>query len=183
MSNSRSLFAWQAKYHSLTRREQSAIIVGLMAVLAFFLVQFAYIPLSHRLDRLESAIKSKENDLSKLTNIVAQYKRLESNEEGMKGKARDDAFNLFSVLEKLATHSGLMDKIDYMRPGSLQLDSLRNEEWVEVKLSQINMKEFTEFLHNLHTFGKGIYIKRLSARKDGEYLNLILQPAIIEIRK
>ena len=75
-----------------------------------------------------------------------------------------------------------MDEIDYMKPGAAQLDTHREEKWVEVKLSDITLKQFTNYLYNLQSFGKGIYIKRLSARKDGDYLNLILQPAVIEYK-
>ncbi len=182
MLNSRLLSAWQAKYHSLARREQSAVIIALTAVLAYLLVQFVYFPMNHRLNRLELSVQSKENDLSELKTIVAQFKRFEVNKEN-KGKTGEEPFNLFSVLEKLATKSGLMDKIDYMKPRIIQLDGLRNEKWVEVKLSQITMKELTGYLYNLQSFGRGVYIKRLSARKDGDYLNLVLQPAVVEKAK
>jgi hypothetical protein len=69
-----------------------------------------------------------------------------------------------------------------MKPGSLQLDGQREEKWVEIKLSRITLNELTTFLYNLQSLEKDIYIKRLSAKKEGEYLNLFLQPAIIEIR-
>ena len=182
MWNSRSLFAWQDRYHSLTLREQSFVIGGLVLVLSFLLVYFVYLPMNGKLKQLESVVKTKENDLSELRTIVAQYKRLERNREDSKETSQGDDFNLFSVLEKLATKSGLMDKIDYMRPGVLQLDDHREEKWVEVKLNQITLKEFTSYLYNLQSFGKGIYIKRLSTRKEGEYLNLVFQPAVVSTK-
>ena len=182
MWNSRSLFAWQDRYHSLTRREQSFIIVGLVLVLSFLLIYFVYRPMDDRLNRLESSVKTKEDDLSELRTIVAQYKRLEKNKGDGKEKSQGEDFNLFSVLEKLATKSGLMDKIDYMKPGSLQLDDSKEEKWVEAKMSQMTLKELTSYLYNLQSFGKGIYIKRLFARKEGEYLNLILQPAVVRTK-
>jgi hypothetical protein len=132
--------------------------------------------------RLELSIKTKENDLSELRSIVAQYKRLRKNRSGSGGEEQGKAFNLFSVLEKLATKSGLMDKIDYMKPGTLQLGNQRAEKWVEIKLSQLTLKEVTDYLYNLQSFGKGVYIKRLSARKQGRYLDLVMQPAVLEIR-
>ena len=180
--NLRSLSALQERYNSLTLREQSVIIVGLVVVLAFLLVQVLYFPLSDKQKALESSIKMKEKDLLELKNIAAQYKRLRARGAGQKGKKQEEPFMLFSVLEKMATKSGLMAKMDYMRPGTIQLDSLRQEKWVELKLSRITLKELTSYLYNLQSFGKGIYIKRLSARKEGEYLNLILQPAVIEMK-
>ncbi|MBW1912758.1 MAG: type II secretion system protein M [Deltaproteobacteria bacterium] len=182
MWSSKSLFAWQDRYHSLTRREQSSIIVGLVLVLSFLLIYSVYFPMNDRLNRLESSVKIREDDLSELRTIVAQYKRLEKSREDSKGKGQVEDFNLFSVLEKLATKNGLMDKIDYMKPGSLQLDDHREEKWVEAKFSQITLKEFTSYLYDLQSFGKGIYIKRLFTRKEGEYLNLILQPAVVRTK-
>ena len=147
MWSSKSLFAWQDRYHSLTRREQSFIIVGLVLVLSFLLIYFVYRPMDDRLNRLESSVKTKEGDLTELRTIVAQYKRLEKNKGDGKEKSQGEDFNLFSVLEKLATKSGLMDKIDYMKPGSLQLDDSKEEKWVEAKMSQMTLKELTSYLY------------------------------------
>jgi hypothetical protein len=132
--------------------------------------------------RLETAVKTKQNELSELRRVTAQYKQLGARQQGNKGAKSTDGGSLFSILERLAAKDGLMDEIDYMKPGAIQLDTHREEKWVEVKLSEITLKQFTNYLYNLQTFGKGIYIKRLSARKDGDYLNLILQPAVIEYK-
>ena len=156
--------------------------MGLLVVVTFLFFQFAYFPMKDELDRLELSVKSKEKDLSELKTIVAQYKRLERTKANHKGKTRGENFDLFSVIETLATKTGLKDKIDYMKPGDLQLDGLKQEKWVDVKFSGITLKEFTDYLYNLRSFGGGIYIKRLSTRKEGKYLNLILQPAVIEIK-
>ena len=135
-----------------------------------------------KINGLESSVKTKEDDLSELRTIVAHYKRLDKDSAHNKKKSQGEDFNLFSVLEKLATKSGLMDKIDYMKPGSLQLDDSREEKWVEAKMSQITLKELTSYLYNLQSFERGIYIKRLFARKEGEYLNLVLQPAVVRVK-
>ena len=179
MWNSRSLSAWQDRYHTLTPREQTAIILALIAVFCFMLAQFIYFPMNARRTHIEASIKGKEKDLSELKIIVSQYNKMKANKHsGFKTPV--GSLSLFSVLEKLATKSGLIDRIAYMKPGSMQLDATNEEKWVEVKLSQIDLKELTDYLYNLQSFQGGIYIKRLSIRKDGELLDLILQPAIIE---
>ena len=182
MWNLGSLSALQAKYHSLSSREKSALIVAFVAVPVFLLVQFVFFPMSDKQNRLEFANKSKKEDLLKLRAIVTQYERLEANKEEDKGEKQGESFNLFAVLERLANQSGLMDNIDYMKPGGLQLDGLREEEWVEIKLSRITLQELTKYLYSLQSSENGIYIKRLAAKKEGEYLNLILQPAIIKMK-
>jgi hypothetical protein len=179
--NLRSLSALRDRYYSLNSREQWAVKLGALAVLCFFVLQFLLFPLDHRAKRLESAILTKERDLSELKAIVVQYKRLPK-PGTMRGKG-EEPFNLFSTLEKELTKSGLMPKIEYMRPGALQLDTTREEKWVELKLNRVTLKEMTAILHSLESVGKGVYIKRLSARKEGEYLTLILQPAVIETRQ
>src|SRR5690606_16026405 len=136
------------------------------------------IPTHDRLNRLQRSIKTRERDLIELKNIASQYKSLETGKVE-NGKAGGEPFTLFSVLEKFATESGLMEKIEYMRPGSMQLDPARDEKWVEMKLGRVTLKEFTEYMGRIQSFGRGVYIKRLSARKEGEYLNLILQPGVL----
>ena len=179
MWNSRSLSAWQDRYHTLTSREQTAIILALIAVFCFMLAQFIYFPMNAKLAHLGSSITAKEKDLSELKIIVSEYHGMKANKHS-NVKTPAGPLSLFSVLEKLATKSGLIGRIDYMKPGSMQLDAINEEKWVEVKLSQIDLKELTDYLYNLQSFQGGIYIKRLSIRKDRELLNLILQPAIIE---
>ncbi len=179
--NLRSLSALKDRYYSLNSREQWTLKLGALAVLCFIAIYFILLPMEGRAKRLESTIRTKERDLFELKTIVAQYKRLPK-PGTVKGKG-EEPFSLFSTLEKQATKSGLMPKIEYMRPGGLQLDTTREEKWVELKLNRVTLKEMTAILYSLESIGKGVYIKRLSVRKEGEYLTLILQPAVIEARQ
>jgi hypothetical protein len=179
--NLRSLSVLKDKYYSLNSREQWAVKLGALALLCFFAVQFVLFPLDYRAKRLESSIRTKEKDLSELKAITSEYKHLPK-PGGLRGKG-EEPFNLFSTLEKLTAQNELMPNIEYMRPGGLQLDTTRDEKWVELKLNRVTLKEMTAMLHSLESVGKGVYIKRLSIRKEGEYLTVILQPAVIEIRQ
>lgn len=170
------------RYDALNVRERTAVIVALGAVLCFLLIQFVLFPMNDTVKRLESTVKTKQEELSELGRITVQYKQLSAPHQGNTEGQSADGGSLFSILERLAAKDGLMDEIDYMKPGAVQLDTHREEKWVEVKLGKITLKQFTNYLYNLQSFGKGIYIKRLSARKDGDYLNLILQPAVIEYK-
>ncbi|PKN64433.1 MAG: hypothetical protein CVU57_14430 [Deltaproteobacteria bacterium HGW-Deltaproteobacteria-15] len=175
---SRSLSALQDKFLALSNREQIIVTLGASAIALLLLLQLVFIPTHDRLNRLQRSIKTRERDLIELNSIVSQYKSLETGKVE-NGKPGGEPFTLFSVLERFATESGLMEKIEYMRPGSMQLDPARDEKWVEIKLGRVTLKEFTEYLGKIQSFGRGIYIKRLSARKEGEYLNLILQPGVL----
>ena len=135
----------QDKYYALSRREQVVVVVGGLAVALFLLLQLVFLPTHDRLNRLRISAKNKERTLLELNTIAAQYKTISANRQDG-GKPRGEAFSLFSVLEKFATESGLMDKIEYMRPGSLQVDPLREEKWVEIKLGRVTLKEFTDYL-------------------------------------
>jgi type II secretory pathway component PulM len=177
-----SLSSLRNRYDALNVREKAAVILALGAVLCFALLQFVLFPMTDTVKRLESTVKTRQNELSELRRVTAQYKQFSARHQGSKGDQSADGGSLFSILERLAAKDGLMDEIDYMKPGAVQLDTHREEKWVEVKLSEITVKQFTNYLYNLQSFGKGIYIKRLSARKDGDYLNLILQPAVIEYK-
>jgi hypothetical protein len=171
----------QDKFHALSAREQIILLLGGSAVAVFLLLELVFLPTQDSLNRLKGSTKSRERELMELRSMAARYKQMESQKLNS-GTSRGESFSLFSVLEKFATESGLMDKIEYMRPGSMQLDPARDEKWVEIKLGKVTLKEFTDYLGKIQSFGRGVYIKRLSARKEGEYLSLILQPAVTEAR-
>jgi len=176
----RSLSDLRAKYYSLSDREQWALKMGVLALLTFMVFQFLLSPINSRVKGLESSVRTKERDLTELRMIADKYRRLP--QPSVAGKS-GEAFNLFSALESQVAKSGLMEKIEYMRPGVMQLDTAREEKWVEVKANRVTLKEMTSLLYNLESFGRGVFIKRLSARKDGEYLTLILQPAVVESKQ
>jgi general secretion pathway protein M len=176
----RSLSGLRARYYSLSDREQWALKIGVLALLIFLVLEFLLFPLDNRVKRLETSVRTKEKDLTELSTIADKYKRLpQPSSMGRSG----EAFNLFSALESQVAKSGLMEKIEYMRPGAMQLDNAREEKWVEVKVNRVTLKEMTSLLYNLESFGRGVFIKRLSARKDGDYLTLILQPAAVETKQ
>lgn len=176
----RSLSGLRGRYYSLSDREQWALKIGVLALLVFLVLQFLLFPLDSRVKKLESSVRTKDKDLTELRTIADKYKRLpQPSSTGRSG----EAFNLFSTLESQAAKSGLMEKIEYMRPGAMQLDTAREEKWVEVKVNRVTLKEMTSLLYYLESFGRGVFIKRLSARKDGDYLTLIVQPAVVETRQ
>lgn len=181
MSISRLLSVLQDKYFGLSGREQITVVIGGLAVVLFLLLQLAFLPTHDRLNRLKTSARNKERALLELNAIAAQYNTISANRQDG-GKPRGDTFSLFSILERFATESGLMDKIEYMRPGSVQVDPLREEKWVEIKLNRVTLKEFTDYLSKIQFFGGGVYIKRLSARKEGDYLTLVLQPAVTDAK-
>jgi hypothetical protein len=65
----------------------------------------------------------------------------------------------------------------------MELDSQRKEDWVEVKLSKVTLKAVTNYLYLIRSSGLGIYIKRFSARKDGDLLSAVMQPAVMGVNQ
>jgi hypothetical protein len=170
----------RARYDSLSDREQWALKIGVLALLIVVALQFLLSPMENKVKGLENSVRTKEKDLTELRTVADKYKRLPAPSGAGRGGA---AFNLFSAIESQVTKSGLMEKIEYMRPGGMQLDTTREERWVEVKINRATLREMTSLLYNLESIGRGVFIKRLSARKEGEYLTLILQPAVVETKQ
>lgn len=170
----------QDRYRSLGRRDRTALLIGGTVLGAFLLFQFVFQPLHASCERLEASIRTQEEELAELKRIVAEYNRLSETRSGSGGAAAD--FNLFSLLEQLAASGGIMDRVDYMRPGSVDLDAVRKEDWVEIKLGSVTLKELTEFLYRIRSSGRGVYVKRLSARKEGDFLDIVLQPAVARVK-
>lgn len=180
MWSSSFLSGLRDRFRALSHRDRAALLIGGAVLAVFVLFQFVYSPLHAACERLETANQRQEAELAELKGIVAAYGRLTANRSG--GATTSADFNLFSLLETMATGSGLMDRVDYMRPGSVDLDAMKKEDWVEVKLSGVTLKELTEYLYRIRNAGKGIYIKRLSARKEGDYLDIVLQPAVARMK-
>ncbi len=180
MWNSSFLSTLRDRFRALSGRDRIALSIGAAVLAALVLYQFVFHPLSASCERLESSIRTQESELLELKGIVARYQQIASGGAG--GAAQADSFNLFSLLETLANQSGLMDRMESMRPGSMDLDNLKKEDWVEVKLDGVTLKELTEYLYRIRSSGNGVYIKRLSTRKDGDYLNVILQPSVTRMK-
>lgn len=178
MWNSGLLSGLKDRFTALSRRDRTALVICGLVLAVFFLYQFVFHPMKASSERLEASIQAREAELLELKQLVALYDRL--SESGAADASRD--FNLFALLESLATSSGLMNRLDYMRPGSMDLDGTRKEDWVEVKLSGVTLEELTDYLHRIRSSGKGVYIKRLSARKDGDFLDIVLQPAVARVK-
>ncbi len=165
----------KSSYRALEKRERAAAALGAAAVLAFLLLRLVFLPLADKRESLRAFIEAGERDLAELRALVREYKAMRPETDG--DAAAGENFNLFSLLERTAGECGMIDKLDYMRPGSTDLDASRKEDWVEVKLSRVTLRELVEYLYRIRSPGTGIYVKRLSARKDGDYLNVVLQPA------
>lgn len=181
MWSSRLRSALGSKFRALSRRDRIALGVCAAVVGLFLLYQLVFQPLSQKREQLEASIQAQEQELAELTGIVQKYRQLTA--RSTEGGSADPNFNLFAALEKLATQSGLMVHVDSMRPGSMDLDSQTREDWVEVQVNQAPLKEITHFLYLLRTADQGIYVKRFSARKDGELLNAVVQPAVARIKE
>lgn len=173
--------ALQDKFRALSRRDRIALGVCAAVVALFLLYQLALRPLSEKRAQLEAGIQAREQELAELTGIVQKYQRLTARSSSS-GSA-DPNFNLFAALEKLTTRSGLMDHVDSMRPGSRDLDSRTREHWVEVQLSRAPLKDITSFLYLIRTADQDVYVKRFSARKDGDLLDAVVQPAVARIKE
>lgn len=168
------------RYRSLGRRDRVALGIGGVVLGAFLLFQLVFQPLHASRERLEASIRTQEAELAELKRIVAEHDRLTEQRSG--GGVAEGDFNLFSLLETLAAGGGLMDRVDYMRPGSADLDAARKEDWVEIKLAGVTLRELTELLYRIRSSGRGVYIKRLSARKSGDTLDIVLQPAVARMK-
>lgn len=178
MLNSGLLSGLRDRFAALSRRDRAALMIAGAVLAVFFFYQFVLSPLKSSGERLEASVMAREAELIELKQIAAQYDRV----SGSVGNAASADFNLFAMLDTVATTSGLMNRLDYMRPGSTDLDADRKEDWVEVKLSAVTLEELTEYLYLIDSSARGVYIKRLSARKDGDYLDIVLQAAVTRMK-
>ena len=160
----------------LSTREKHIVVTGLAVIFVFLAVQFVFLPLMDRKKELTRILTIEEDSIQQMIVLLDQYIRLNNGmgrgQPHMAG--RPPQFTLFSFLDSQAEASGVKKNIDYMRPFSQALDEgpYRLSK-VRLKLKNLYLNDFMEFLKRVETSGNGVYIVSISLTQTGENDNLL----------
>jgi hypothetical protein len=117
-----------------------------------------------------------QDSIQQMMMLRAQYLR-HSNITGRElphMAGRPPQFTLFSFLDSQAEASGIKKNIDYMRPFSQAIDDGPYQlSKVRLKLKNLYLNNFMEFLKRVETSGNGVYIVSIPCPKTGENDNLL----------
>ncbi len=177
--NSKLPYKLKERFNLLNKRERLIISLGGIFLLFFMILYLALFPALRRESELEKKVKQREAELIELNNIVNKINRID---RGLRKRSSDiekKDINLFSAIDSIATKCGIVANIEYMKPGSARIDANREEQWVEMRISKITLKELISLLSRLERLNQRIYVKRLYMKRAGKYLDIVVQPAIM----
>lgn len=154
---------------NLSKREKAILASGIAFVGLFILIVGIIMPLlSYRAD-LNTAIRSKNQQLKRIYELSADIKAVGKATTAVKS-VQDQNFTLFGFLEELATKLGVNERIEYMKPISDAAASSR--ESVEVKLRGIYQEDLIGLLYGIENCQTPLRIKRLNIRRVERDRNL-----------
>ena len=169
----------------LARREKIAVYAGACFVALFLILKLAVFPVFSSKDRLESRVATDRKELQEMMALSAEFNAVKGDSGSIDQRlnARGKGFNLFSLLEGVATQAGLKDNIKYIKPSSSQLEGEYTISSVEMQFEQITMKQLFAYLHKVENPANVIWVDRLSIRKDDKkpgHVDVTLQISTLE---
>lgn len=170
----------------LSKREKTALGVGIGFIGIFVLVQAVVFPFMDARERLQRSLGTYTKNYDEIKQLRLKYLELQQHADSSKARfsRRQRGFTLFSFLDRLAGQVGIKDRITYMKPSSTkQKDAPYSLSLVEMKLNGVTMEQITGFLYQIETSPNMIHVRRLSLNKREEkegLLEVILQVETVE---
>jgi len=139
-----------------------------------------FTPLLASRQRLQNSIAKKQTELQEIQQLEKEYQALQlhSGDIQERLKKRPPTFTLFSFVEKQATIAGIKEKINYIKPSTVEGDGPLQESRVDMKLQQITLENLVNFLKDIESFTKVVSVSRISIQEYGKeegYLNAVIQ--------
>ncbi|WP_459892184.1 hypothetical protein [Desulfothermus okinawensis] len=112
--------------------------------------------------------------LGKITLLENTYRSLIHN--GFRTSSKDiGSDSLVSIVQKILKQTGIEENLISIVPSTRRLDNKNNEQFVDIKLEGLGLKEAVSFLERLHKINQ-IHITRLNiVRKNGEQATITLR--------
>jgi len=150
----------------LSKKERQFIQAGSLIIFIILYLFLFLFPQREEIRRLDRVIVSHLKDLEEMRKLATTYIKWS---KGVKRVDSQDK-SLFTLLEELARRNRLEKKIEYIRP----LPGEEEIERVEIKISQVTLKEVVSYLYYLENLSPSLYILELTLKetKTPGYLEL-----------
>ncbi|MEW6673903.1 MAG: hypothetical protein AB1427_19590 [Thermodesulfobacteriota bacterium] len=172
---------------TLNKREKYAIGAAAALICLFISVQFIFVPMLDKRDRLRRLIDVKQKTIEELLTLKSEYDAVVARNNFSKSRLskRQKGFTLFSFLDELAGEIGIKNKIKYMKPSSTpQKDGSTKLSLVEMKIEAVALKELTAYLYRVETSENIVFVRRMAlskADKPPGAIDAVLQVETYEI--
>ena len=155
---------------NISIREKKILISGAVFVVLFFGFQFGIAPVFDQRENLTRILKDKQTSYQEMFDLQQQFFAV-SNRFEAKGQAMTPGkknFSLFSFLDSLVQQSKIKENVVYMKPLTKKLEKSKYMiVTVKVKLKNLYLKEFIDFLYRIESSGNNVAITSLSLSKSG----------------
>ncbi|MCI5223271.1 MAG: hypothetical protein D3924_11500 [Candidatus Electrothrix sp. AR4] len=165
---------------SLSKKDRRALLIGISALLIFFMAQFVFFPFLDQRKRLKRGIKSKENGLAEMREIQGGVNQLSQQNNSLEQRVaeRPESFGLFDFLEKKSAEAQVKENISYMKPSDPEGDGEVLQVMVEMKLKAVQLDRLVALLERIESPEKIVELKRISIqvnKKQQGSLDVIMQ--------
>ncbi len=155
---------------NISIREKKILISGIVFVVLFFGFQFGIVPVFDKRENLTRILKDKQISLEEMFDLQQQFfavsNRFDIKEQTLAPGKKN--FSLFSFLDSLVQQSNIKENVVYMKPLTKKLEKSKYMlVTVKVKLKDLYLKEFIDFLYRMESSGNNVVITSLSLSKSG----------------
>ena len=166
---------------NLTQRDRYALAAGILSVLLFIAVQWILFPALVEKKSLHAGVASRREALDSICRLAREYRTIKgaSQKDLNLLSHRSREFTLFSLLDELAEKSGVKDNVSYMKPDIQPMGSSPYAlSRVKIKLEDLALGEFTDFIYSIESSPDKVVIRSLSLTttgKDLKRLNAVME--------
>lgn len=157
----------------LSRREQVAVAVGAVAVLAAVLYLGVIAPYRNALARLDGKIVSRQRQIREVESLRREFLVLQQRQSAAEARLdKGGAFSLFPFVEGLVGQIAAKENLVSMRPQPPVPRESLLEESVEVRLEKVRLDQVIRLLYAVDTADALLQVKhlRLKTRFDDRTL-------------
>ncbi len=149
-------------FERLGKRERIILITGAVFLAVFFLATGMILPLVNAHSALEKNIAQKEQQIIKAFDLAAKIHSVEKISEKA-ALRKDSGFSVFSFIEKLASNTGVKNRLEYIKP--ISGSSAPGQEIIEVRIKGIGLHELVQILEYIDSSPHPLMVKKLYLRR------------------
>ncbi|MBI5417405.1 type II secretion system protein M [Candidatus Poribacteria bacterium] len=160
---------------TLEKREKFSITICALSLIIFVFYQFIWLPGTEKTKQLESQLINREKDLLQMIELSSRYIELMQKNEKIQSSLieKNKDFAIFSYLEKLAIEANIKEKITHMKPITLNLNKVYEQDSVEIRLEGVSLENIVAFLYNIEYKNKLIKITQIHIKPKDNNTSLL----------
>lgn len=149
----------------LNRREQVAVAVGVVVVLAAVLFLGIIAPYRNALAQLDGQITSRQRQIREVESMRREFLMLQQQQSAAEARLdKGGAFSLFPFVEGLVGQVAAKENLVSMRPQPPVPRETLREESVEVRLEKIRLDQVIRLLYAVDTADALLQVKNMRLR-------------------